>query len=203
MSDNTGFASYALYTAIRLHFTSTSYDFFKYNGKTNVTKDNFANRKDKYSFYKLSRKYSIHEMRDFFVANFLEKDWNWIGELLGPEGEENYKKWQKRNQSLTYLFKDDIISMCEQGNLDGLLKVENGNLPALLYGWMRNDVSTETVVILDDILNFSEMWNKKITDDIVWPQYRMKLEKYKPFLQYDRVAFRKTLKDLIKDYAET
>ncbi len=109
ITENTGFSAFALYNAIKLHFTSDSYDFFKYGGKTNVSKSNFAVRKDKYSFYKLSRKYSLQDLRDFYVANFLVKNVSWIGEIANEEGESNYKEWQKRNQSLTYRFKEDIM----------------------------------------------------------------------------------------------
>ena len=52
MTENTGFAAFALYNALKLHFTSDSYDYFKYHGKTNVSKQTFTTRKDKYQFYK-------------------------------------------------------------------------------------------------------------------------------------------------------
>ena len=87
-----GFAAYAIYNSLHLHFTSKSYDYFKYNGKTNVSKDTFLKRKDKYKFHKFARKYSLDELRDFFVANFIEGNVNWVGELDSEEGETNYKK---------------------------------------------------------------------------------------------------------------
>ena len=62
MTENTGFAAFALYNALKLHFTSESYDYFKYNGKTNVSPQSFMTRKDKYQFYKLSRKYNPEEL---------------------------------------------------------------------------------------------------------------------------------------------
>ena len=99
-SDNSGFAAYALYNALHLHFTSKSYDYFKYNGKTNVTKDTFAKKKDKFTFYKLSRKYSIADLKYFYIANFLEKPDQWSNELLSQDAEEVFIKWQKTNQSL-------------------------------------------------------------------------------------------------------
>jgi len=67
MNENTGFAAFALYNALKTHFTSTSYDFFKYNGKTNVSKETFMKHKSKYQFYKLSRKYTLEELRNFFI----------------------------------------------------------------------------------------------------------------------------------------
>ena len=66
MTENTGFAAYALWNALKLHFTSDSYDYFKYNGKTSISVTSFENRKDKYHFYKLSRKFTN---KDDFLNN--------------------------------------------------------------------------------------------------------------------------------------
>ena len=46
------FEAYQKYIALKLHFTS-DYDYFKYNGKTNVTLNSFNERKDKFHFKKL------------------------------------------------------------------------------------------------------------------------------------------------------
>ena len=84
----TGYEAFCLFQAIKLHFTSASYDFFKYNGKSNISVTAFENRKDKYHFYKLSRKFPNKEMLiEFLVANFLEKDKLWVGDLLNEEAE--------------------------------------------------------------------------------------------------------------------
>ena len=87
MTENTGFAAYALWNALKLHFTSDSYDFFRYHGKTNVSKQTFTNNKSKYYFYKLSRKYNLEELKNFYISNFIEGKGDWIGEIL-HDGEE-------------------------------------------------------------------------------------------------------------------
>jgi len=197
MNEGTGFAAFALYNALKLHFTS-SYDYFKYHGKTNVSKDTFLRRKDKYSFYKLSRKYSLDELRNFFVANFVYGDSTWVGEMTGPNGEDVYKKWQKISQSLTYNFESDIVRILEQVNSpDELMKVRSGEYPDLLVGAMQNSISIETLVILNDMMNFFSMWDKKISDDIIWPSWKLKCEKYAPFITYDKVKFKNILKEAI------
>ena len=138
MTDNTGFAAYALWNALKLHFTSDSYDYFKYHGKTNVSKSSFLVNKSKYHFYKLSRKYNIEELKNFYIANFLENKGDWAAELL-QDGEENYIKWQTRNQKLTYQFEQDIIFLFESSG--NCLHVDNGNHPYLLTALMRGEVS--------------------------------------------------------------
>jgi len=192
--ENTGFASFAMFNAIKLHFTTDSYDYIKYHGKTNVTKNNFSTRKDKYSFYKLSRRFSLDELKNFYVSNFLAQDVNWVGDIMGPEGEENYKKWQKVTQSLSYVFKNDIEYLTE---IDGVFKSSGGEYPKFLVEVMRGKVSLETLVIMDDLSNFIPKWNKTITDDIVWPNIRRKCIKYKPFIQYDKKNFESIIKSII------
>ena len=200
MTENTGFAAYALWNALKLHFTSDSYDYFKYNGKTNVSKQTFSTRKDKYHFYKLSRKYSLEELRDFYVANFVYGKAEWVGELL-ENGNENYLKWQKINQSLTYVFENDILGLIGNEPPEEMLIVRNGQHPTLLREVMSGTISVETLCILNDIMNFFPMWSKKICDDIIWPNWQLKSEKYAPFIQYDKVKFKNILKEVVNEHA--
>jgi len=200
--EGSGFSAFAIFNAIKLHFTSSRYDFFRYNGKSNVTKQNFANRKDKYSFYKLSRKYRNEDLVNFYVANFLVKDITWIGDITGAEGEENYKMWQKRNQSLNYRFKEDIMYLVDKVSVSSdMIKVKDGQYPLLLNETMQGAVSIETLSILNHMMGFFEMWNKKISDTIIWPTWKMKCERYTPFIHYDESKYKETFKEAIKEYA--
>ena len=117
-------------------------------------------------------------------------------------GEENYKKWQKRNQSLTYSFEQDIIHLFNSTQSpNDMLIVENGEYPLLLKEMFHGNISIETICILNDIMNFLPMWSKKITDDIIWPTHKRKMEKYTPFIIYDKNKFINILKESLKEYA--
>jgi hypothetical protein len=200
--EGSGFSAFAMFNALKLHFTTDSYDYIRYHGKSNVTTDNFSTRKDKYSFYKLSRKYRLEDLKNFYVANLLEKDVNWIGDINNLEGEETYKKWQKRNQSLTYRFEQDIISLLnDTQSPNEMLMVEDGQYPILLKEVMHSTIAVETLVILNDIMNFFPMWDKKIADTIVWPSMRLKFIKYTPFIDYDKSKFIAILKASLKEIA--
>ena len=201
MTENTGFEAFALYNALKTHFTSSSYDFFKYNGKTNVSKDSFMKNKAKYQFYKLSRKYSLEQLRNFFLANFIYGDSTWVGEMLGPEGDKAYSKWQKTNQSLTYVFENDIIGLVGNDAPEQMLVVNDGQHQKLLREVMSGSIAIETMVILNDIMHFFPMWNRKISDDIIWPNWRLKCEKYAPFVTYDKVKFKNILKEIVIEHA--
>jgi hypothetical protein len=200
--EGSGFSAFAMFNALKLHFTTDSYDYIRYHGKSNVTADNFTNRKDKYSFYKLSRKYRLEDLKNFYVSNLLEKDVNWIGDINNLEGEETYKKWQKRTQSLTYRFEQDIIGLLnDTQSPNQMLVVEDGQYPLLLKEVMHSTIAVETLVILNDIMNFFPMWDKKIADTIVWPSMRRKFVKYAPFIDYDKSKFTTILKASLKEYA--
>jgi hypothetical protein len=207
MTENTGFAAYALWNALKLHFTSDSYDYFKYNGKTNVSKQTFTTNKSKYQFYKLSRKYNLEELKEFYVANFINGNGDWVGDLL-QDGDENYTKWKKIQQSLTYTFENDIIQMfdsvdgAEFWSIEDYFKPIDGGWPMLITKLMHDKISLETVCILIDILGCMPRWEKQITEDIIWPTWHRKIKKYTPFIQYDKDKFKELLKEKIKEYAE-
>ena len=198
--EGSGYSAFAMFNALKLHFTSDSYDYFRYHGKSNITADGFSKRKDKFSFYKLSRKYRLEDLKNFYVANLLEKDVNWIGDINNLEGEETYKKWQKRNQSLTYLFEQDIIGLLTATQSpNDMLMVENGQYPILLKEVMHSSIAVETLVILNDVMNFFPMWTKNISDDIVFPNWKLKIEKYTPFVSYDKQKFKSLLLETISN----
>ena len=207
MTDNTGFAAYALWNALKLHFTSNSYDYFKYHGKTNVSKQSFTVRKDKYQFYKLSRKYDLEELKHFYLSNFISGKGDWVGDISGPEGEDQYKKWLKTNQSLTYTFENDIIYLLEkvQGaefwTMDDYFKSIDGGWPNIITKLMQNKISLETVCILVDVVGCMPRWEKEITDDILWPTWHRLIKKYTPFIQYDKEKVLHILKKKIREYA--
>ena len=52
---------YKLYLAIKLHFTTKSYDVVKYKGKVRVKPETFRKRKDMVSLKKLARDYKREE----------------------------------------------------------------------------------------------------------------------------------------------
>ena len=73
----TPFEAFKMYIAVKQHFSVSSYDYFKYNGKSRVSQNTFDTRKDKYSFYKLSKQENV---LDFLVANLYETPNMWVGE---------------------------------------------------------------------------------------------------------------------------
>jgi len=190
---------FCLYQAIKLHFSQDSYDFFKYHGKSRITPDAFENRKDKWYFSKLSRKFNERdECIMFLVANMLEDDKAWIGNLLTEQADDINRHRQKVIQSLTYTFENDVTNLLGQvSEPDQMLKVIDGEHPLLLKSLMRKEVQIETVCIMNSLMKFLPMWQKRIEDTIIWPSWQMKIRKYAAFLQVDDVKYRNILKKVI------
>lgn len=189
------FEAYRTYLALKQHFTQKGYDYFKYNGKVNVRADNFDTRKDKYQFYKLSKH---KDPINFLVANFISGDVRWVGDLLSDEAEAEYSNWLKRQQSITYNFTNDLNKLLT--NFEDNLIVKDGQHPYLLKQFRRGDVAIETMVILNDLVNFFPYWDKSIDDTVLWPDLRMRVVKYKPFVQYDENKCKKALADRFDSY---
>lgn len=103
---------------------------------------------------------------------------------------------------MTYIFENDIIYLLSNGaSPNEMLEVKPNSYPILMNLVQLKQVSLETLIILNEMLNFFPMWDKKIDDDIIWPDFKMKCEKYAPFLRYDPAKFKKILKEKIKEYA--
>lgn len=195
----TGYEAFSLYQSLKLHFTQESYDYLKYNGKTNITIASFENRKDKWHFTKLSKKYSNKDDLIMFLAsNFLEDSNIWIGGLLEEDSDIVYKKRLKIIQSLSYTFENDCKKLFEQQNdPNSILKVTNGEHPVLLKSTMRKEIEIETFCILTKLLKFLPMWKEKISDTIVWPNFCLRTTKYSCFLIQDMMKYKLILKKVI------
>ena len=189
--------AYKIYTAVKNHFVLDSYDYFKYNKKINVSYDSFLKRKDKIFFAKLGKKKEEY-LEDFLVANFLHDPKIWVGELLSEESESRYKDWKKRQESLTYVFKNEV-SFLEGLNKDELetwFKVEHGDHPKIVKRYLRGEISLDTLVILNSILNFIPKFDKQLSDPI-YKEVSKLCKKYQPFLKFDSNKMRKTLKEIV------
>ena len=195
----TGYEAFGLYESLKIHFTKESYNFFKYNGKTNVSITAFENRKDKYHFYKLSRKYNNRDdLISFIVANLIVKDNLWVGDLLTEDAEVNFRNHQKVIQSFSYIFENDCRKVFDsQANPNDALKVFNGDYPSLLTMTYRKEIHIETFAMLAAILQFMDVWSKQINDTIRWPDFKRKIQKFMPFLPHDTTKYKLILKKIL------
>ena len=192
------FDTYRTYLAVQQHFTRKSYDFFKYNGKVKVNESTFLSRKDRYFFEKASRKFKRDEFLHFLLANYTNGDEHWIGNLMSGQNLITMKKWKGRIDSLTYNFKEDMNTIHEyEEDIDSVLKMIDGKHPLLYRLFLRKKISLETMVIIDQILNYTKLWAKY--NDMMLNDHLFLMEKYQPFLNssvdIDKSKYRKIMLD--------
>lgn len=184
-----GFKAYKYYMAIKLHFTSEKYNVFATRGNVKGTRDAFNARNDRYIFEKLGQKYDDREIIQFFVSNFAYGNDTAI--YGNSEAEELYSEWQRRKQSITKIFIDDltnIMNVCDvhRFTTDGIFKSRNGDLPVLTSMFLSGKISIETMRMLDDLEPFLESWENDPMLKIVMGDKLLRAEKLKGFVKYDK-----------------
>lgn len=183
------FEAYLLYIALRNHFKLKTYDFFKYNGRTNATIESFTRRSDKWIFEKLAK---LPDPKGYLVANFVSGE-DWVGDF--EIGEKNYRAKQKIWQSLSYQFDQDIRKLGQwpsgQNAAKELIKIQNndqiGGLPFIIDHYLQLQISLETLVLFCSSMRCYSYWNKYLKDNVIWSHMlQQKISKYEPFLNFNR-----------------
>jgi hypothetical protein len=193
----TPFDAYKQYLALKNHFSKPNYDYHKYAGKSRASVESFNKRKDKYWFEKLSRQKSDEEIKNFYIANFVEADDPnslWIGNVIRA-GDIYYKEWVKRQQSLLYLFTQETEEFFSEYKLDEAFDCSKGH-PPVLKKFLIGKISPETLVIYDKIFLIRNNFDKKLLDPI-WESVSLKIKKYTPFLNIDVFKCRQILKNTV------
>ena len=190
---------YCEYLALKSHFSNPKYDYFKYNKKVRASITSFNRRTDKYWFEKTSRKYKDEEIVNFLVANFVEStsvNQIWIGEIINS-GERNYAEWMKRQQSLSYLYREQMQEFFSENKLEDAFNCSNGH-PPILKKFLGGEISIETLSICEKIFCFRERFDKKLLDP-VWETVSLKIQKYNPFLNIDMFRYKKILRQIVDE----
>ena len=187
--------SASLFNAIKLHFTSEKYDALKYNFKT---KKNFVPENQFYFFSKLEKLYK-DELARFYIANLYEDPTKSIFDLVEPEAKEIYNKWKQRNEALSYNFKKEVGILLEKYSLNNAIKITN-EYPVLLLKTFRKEISIETLLLMDSVLNFYKIWDNTFKNDLVWKDFKFRSNKYRCFMDINVEKFKEMLKEIVLSY---
>ena len=185
---------YLMYCAMKAHFGKGDYDFVTYKGKTRIKRDTFYKRKDRSFFVRVSRKYKTEqEIQNYFVSNFIKDKKGYIANF----NDENYESWKLKRQGFFDLFEVEMKPLVEA--FEDLFTVTNGQHPKLMREFLGGRVSLETIIILDELVNFGPDWNKQLEDDIIWIDLRNLMNNYKRFLTIDQEQYKMRLLKLIEE----
>ena len=196
------FDCYKTFLAMKSHFTKETFDYQKFGNKlSKITLKSFYKRKDRFYFESMVRKYPDKDIENFFVSNFVaESDPQLVYmATIVKTGEKTYREWQKRIQSLSYVFKNEAEHLLDGKKVDDVFDCSKGH-PPILKSHLAGKTSLESMIICDRILGYRNNFNKKM-DDVVWKSVSMKMKKYSPFLNIDVFHYKKILKDLVLDTA--
>jgi hypothetical protein len=191
-----GWDAYKIYIAFKAHFNS-DYNFLEYGGKTKASQESYEKRKDKSFFYKIYKKYG-NDTVEYLLANFIKSPKGWIGDF----NEMNYLEWKKTNQSLTYVFRSEMENLILEENLnnsnfDALFTCNFGTHPVLLKRFLSQDLHLETMVMLNQLLNYVPQFDKDISENIIWPESRTLIINYGLLLKIDFSKCKQILKTLL------
>ncbi len=103
----------------------------------------------------------------------------------------------KRQQSLSYLFKEQSTELFSEIKLEDALNCSKGH-PPVLKKFLSGNISLETLVIYDIIFLFGNVFDKKLLDP-VWETVSLKIKKYKPFIHIDVFSYKRILRDIIDE----
>jgi hypothetical protein len=200
-----GYDACKILLALKLHYTSPSYDYFKYDGSVSLTPSGYAARKDRYFCEKLAHKYKTKiNLVDFATTVYAHSDRPkklWTNNFLSKDAETCYDKMSGWTEGLEYHFKNELEKMIQVTvdngqSINWPITVRNGEEPPLLQMYRQNDISLECVALLNNMFHLIEQWNNKITDDLLYPELANKIQKYTPFVVarveleiYQRIIF--------------
>lgn len=186
------FDVYKLYLALKLHFTTESYDITKTKGAVRGKRETFLKRKDLSGIKKLAANYSKNQVIDLLVANFVGGDR--FGGVFNSESTERYKKWLIKKDRLMYNFAadlDKIIFRMEIEEVESAI-YDDGH-PLVFKMLMGGDLNLETVVMIEKLFPFVHLYK----EDFVLGGICLTVAKYKPFVRFDKdLAFNTHLNNL-------
>jgi hypothetical protein len=185
-----GFKAYKYYIAIKLHFTKDSFDVFKNRGTVKGTREAFNARNDRYMFERLARKYPVDkDLIQFYVANYAYGNENVVYAI--EEAESYLLEWNKRKQSITKIFTDDLNKILMDAykrklKESSILNFTLNQYPSILNLYLGKQLGIETLRILDDLANLIEPWKQDTSMTLLWENEIRKVEKLKGFVKYDK-----------------
>lgn len=173
------FEAYQLFQALKQHFT-TEYDFHRYAGRVSASYKVFQKRPDVVRYQQLGKK---PDLQNYILANLVSRKVRWVGDLFGEDAHDAYVQWRARNEAIDYRFREQLHFLND--DFQSNFVFTETDPPKLWRLIVEQAVWPETPVVLDRLLHFSSRWNKRMSDDPMWIQWRFFFHKYGAFVKCD------------------
>ena len=176
---------YLMYCAMKAHFGKNDYDFITYNGKSRVSRNSFYKRKDRYFFVKLSRKYKeSDDIKNYLVSNFIVEQRGYVANF----NDRNYETWKDKRNNFYNIFTEEIRPFVN--NFNPIFEAKKNEHPLLLKEYLGKRVSIETLIVLEELVDFTKSWNRIMSEDYIWYDIKKLMKNYKRFLTIDKNRYR-------------
>lgn len=198
-----GFKAYRYYLALKLHFTSEKFNVFENRGNVKGSREAFNARNDRYIFEKLARKFnSDRDIIQFFVANFAYGNESAI--YAGQEADDNLIEWNKRKQSISKIFIDDLATLLTYVEINKLptssiFDFNFNEYPAALTLFLGNKISIESLVIINELDHVVEHWLDNPSVQHIWSNELLRIKKLIGFVKYDKEKLRKIFTHFVEE----
>ena len=188
---------YLMYCAMKAHFGKNDYDFITYNGKSRVSRNSFYKRKDRYFFVKLSRKYKeSDDIKNYLVSNFIVEQRGYVANF----NDRNYETWKDKRNNFYNIFTEEIRPFVN--NFNPIFESKKNEHPLLLKEYLGKRVSIETLIVLEELVDFTKSWNRIMSEDYIWYDIKKLMKNYKRFLTIDKNRYRIQLLKLIEESSD-
>lgn len=183
----TGFRCYKYYIAIKLHFTKDNYNVFEARGNVKGSEQAFIARNDRYLFERIARKHQTdREVIKFFVANFSYG--NDAVVYNENDAEDNLQEWNRRKESLTRVFENDlneVVLQKEKNNLSRkqIFEFNLDSYPLILKMYIGKKITIETMFLLNKLDGYLNLWHN--SSMLLWEEERRRIEKLEGFVRFD------------------
>lgn len=178
------FLCYDICQAVNLHFRTSSYDFFKYQGQTKTKKETFEAKKDIYFYQRLAAK-CINEQHcvEKVISNISKNNFKPI--YIRNVREDVYVEYCALKENFFYNIKNYFQDLYAQ-NVRGIFRPPKEEYSVLFQDVLSEKLSIEYFICLNILTNNAiiELQDSTKKDDIVWQQYKERIRKYQPFIQF-------------------
>lgn len=194
MSKIDAYDTYVIYLAVRTHFNSETYDFFKYNGKVSASRTSFDNRRDRYNYQRLSKAISAEDMPRYIAASMALGS-KWSGDLLSDPAKEIFTEMKAYEQACSYRLSNELDSALQEcGDMKSLFKLKDGTSP-LIELYCSGKLTNYSVAVLSKLVPFANKYDEVLgKDDWIWSKMKIECIKLAPFLHIDLKKVAETVK---------
>ena len=207
---NRTFRAWKTYHGMYLHFTG-SYDYFKYFG--NATWGTIASMEKYFAKYEhqtgfswqrgfftsLGKKMTKEHDLIYYYLSQLTRGKNYPSEFLDDYYDEYRIKMESFSLHLQRNMKVVVEYMKEYDlKFNELFECDGINHPPILKLLLGEDISLETFTVLDIILGFTKIVDKKLIDPI-WRDQKTLCYNYKPFLEVNVDEKRRLIRKVLNE----